>query len=130
MLSSFLRKQESPYLAGMGYVYIVTNKHRTVLYIGVTNDIERRICEHKAGVGSSFSSKFKCTFLLYHQQYMTIVEAIEAEKQMKKWKRDWKIELIKQNNPDMLDLAADWFTEEQLKSAVDEYKRRKLETEA
>lgn len=127
---SFLRRQESPYLASMGYVYIVANKHRTVLYIGVTNDVERRICEHKAGVGSSFSSKFKCTDLLYHQQYMTMIEAIEAEKQMKKWKRDWKIILIKQDNPDMIDLAADWFTEEQLKAAVEEYKRRKQEKES
>lgn len=112
----------------MGYVYIVANKHLTVLYIGVTNDIERRICEHKAGIGSTFTSKFKCNILLFHEQYFSMGEAIEREKQMKKWKRDWKIELIKQENPEMLDLAIDWYNEDQLNLTREEYKKRKQET--
>lgn len=116
----------SPYLAFMGYVYIVTNKHHTVFYTGVTNDIERRIGEHKAGVGSAFSSKYRCNMLLYTQQYMTMVEAIAAEKTIKRWKRDWKINIIKEINPDMIDLAADWFNEADLESIIQEYKNRKV----
>jgi putative endonuclease len=111
----------------MGYVYIVSNKHNTVFYTGVTNDIERRAGEHKAGVGSIFTSKFKCNVLIYFEQYMTMGEAIAREKLLKRWKRDWKLDLIKTDNPDMLDLAADWFNQEQLDAIIAEYKNRRQE---
>ncbi len=97
-----------------GYVYIMSNKLRTVYYIGVTNSIERRVLEHKAGIGSSFCNRFQCYDLLYYEDFSDITEAILKEKQMKKWNRVWKEELIQKNNIDMLDLAADWYTAEQI----------------
>lgn len=97
-----------------GYVYIMSNKLRTVLYIGVTNSIERRILEHKAGVGSRFCNRFQCYELLYYEDFLDITGAIEREKQMKKWNKAWKVELIKTINPDMVDLAMDWYTEKQI----------------
>lgn len=87
-----------------GYVYIVSNKKRTVLYIGVTSNLYSRIFEHKNGHGSIFTKKYKCTDLLYYQFYSRIEEAIEKEKQLKKWKREWKDELIKSFNPKLQDL--------------------------
>ena len=78
-----------------GYVYIVSNKYRTVFYIGVTSDLFNRAYEHKNAIGSSFTTKYKCTDLLYFEFFETIEEAIAREKLLKKWKRQWKIDLIK-----------------------------------
>jgi len=64
----------------------------------------KRICEHRAGKGSIFTSKYKCTVLLYYEFFHSIVDAIEREKKLKKWNRSWKIELIKKKNPEMKDL--------------------------
>lgn len=91
------------------YVYILTNQNRTVLYTGVTNSIERRTYEHKEGTGSSFTSKYKCRHLLYYEEHNDIRFAIAREKQLKNWKRDWKVQLIKTMNPDLRDLAAEWW---------------------
>ena len=87
-----------------GYVYIVSNKKRSVLYIGVTSNLHSRIYEHKSGNGSQFTKKYKCTDLLYYQFYNSIEEAIIREKQLKKWKRAWKDELIQEFNPEKRDL--------------------------
>jgi putative endonuclease len=92
-----------------GFVYIVSNKKRTTLYIGVTSNIENRIFEHKTGKGGVFSSKYKLTDLLYFECVQGMDDAILREKQMKKWNRDWKLRLIKEENPELEDLAADWF---------------------
>ena len=80
-----------------GYVYILGNHNRTTLYIGVTSNIERRILEHKAGVGSVFTSKYQLTDLLYVEHVPTIEAAIQREKQLKNWHRNWKMNLIKQD---------------------------------
>jgi putative endonuclease len=95
-----------------GFVYIMSNKNRTTLYIGVTNDLERRVLEHKSGKGSVFTSKYKLTDLLYFEQIDGFQNAINCEKQLKNWHKDWKWKLIKEENPDLTDLAADWFPEE------------------
>ncbi|VXD11815.1 GIY-YIG nuclease family protein [Marinoscillum sp. 108] len=87
-----------------GYVYIIANKNRTVLYTGVTSNLYSRVYEHKTGIGSVFTSKYKCTDLLYFQFYDTIIEAIEQEKRMKKWKRSFKENLINSMNPTWRDL--------------------------
>ena len=87
-----------------GYVYIMSNIARTTLYIGVTNDIIRRVWEHKEGKGSNFTSKYKLTVLLYVEECPTLPDAIEREKQLKNWKREWKWELIKTLNPELVDL--------------------------
>lgn len=99
----------------------MSNKLRTTFYIGVTNDIERRALEHRGGVGSSFCKRYQCYYLVHFEDYFDISEAIIREKQMKKWNREWKINLITENNPDMIDLAADWFSEEHIAAVKEEY---------
>ena len=99
----------NPSIMRKGFVYIMSNKHRTVFYIGVTNDIRRRVLEHKMGKGGKFSSKYKLTDLVYYEKIEGLDECIAREKQIKNWHRDWKIKQIKEDNPEMNDLAADWY---------------------
>jgi putative endonuclease len=91
-------------MAKGGYIYIVSNKSRTVLYIGVTSNLYARSYEHKMGVGSAFTTKYNCTDLVYYEFFPTIEEAIAIEKRLKKWKRAWKDELIESVNPTLRDL--------------------------
>ncbi|MCC5929262.1 MAG: GIY-YIG nuclease family protein [Cyclobacteriaceae bacterium] len=91
-------------IAKGGYIYIIANKDRNVLYIGVTSNLYSRIYDHKYLQGSKFASKYKCIDLLYYEFFDSIEEAIEREKKLKKWKRAWKEELIKSTNPQMNDL--------------------------
>ena len=86
------------------YVYILSNYTNTVLYIGVTNDIIRRIYEHKNKFVDSFTHRYKVDKLVYFEIYNDIETAIEREKQLKKYKRDKKIKLIIDNNPYYEDL--------------------------
>ena len=86
----------------------MSNKNLTTFYIGVTNDLERRVKEHKNGNGSGFSSKYKLTHLVYYEIISDIKKAIQREKQLKNWHREWKLELIKGTNPEMLDSANEW----------------------
>lgn len=87
------------------YVYIITNKSNKVLYIGMTKDLERRIYQHKNKVyPNTFSAKYNLNKLIYFEVYETKIKASLREKQMKKWNRDWKIELIEKNNPNREDL--------------------------
>ena len=90
------------------FIYIMSNKNITTFYIGVTNDLERRVKEHKNGNGSEFTSKYKLTHLVYYEMISNINKAIQREKQLKNWHRKWKIDLIKELNSEMLDLAKDW----------------------
>ena len=87
------------------YVYIMTNRTRT-LYIGVTNDLERRVMEHKLKLMPGFTSKYNITQLIWYQDFDDINQAIAAEKTMKAWRRSKKIALIEEMNPDWTDLAA------------------------
>lgn len=93
----------------IGFIYIVTNKSNSSLYTGVTSDLESRIYEHKSGKGSKYTGKYKCTKLIYFEQFPDIVSAIDRDKQLKNWNRQWKIELIEKTNPDFLDLAQGWY---------------------
>ena len=87
------------------YVYILTNKNHTVLYIGVTNDLIRRVYEHKNHLDKeSFTAKYKMTKLVYFEEITDVRAAIEWEKQMKSWPRHRKIGLIFQKNPTWSDL--------------------------
>lgn len=90
------------------YVYILSNKNRTVLYTGVTNDLERRIKEHKEGTGSAFTKKYNAHELLFYEKHNHIETAIRREKQIKEWNRQWKLQLIMEMNPEMINLAIDW----------------------
>ena len=89
------------------YVYIISNNGRTVFYTGITNNLIRRTYEHKNGVIEGFSKKYKLKYLLYFEQTDDVSSAISREKQLKNWHRQWKINLIKQTNPDMKDLDAE-----------------------
>jgi putative endonuclease len=91
------------------YLYILTNKKEGVLYIGATNDLERRIFEHKNKLIKGFSSRYNLDKLVYFETYQFIEDAIKREKNMKKWKREWKINLIVEHNPDWGDLSKEWF---------------------
>lgn len=88
----------------VGYVYIMSNLKRTTFYIGVTNNLERRVAEHKHGKGSVFTTKYSLFYLVYFERILGIEQAIERETQLKNWRRSWKIDLIKSVNPKMLDL--------------------------
>lgn len=94
-----------------GFVYIMSNKNRTTFYIGITNAIKRRILEHKTGIGSAFTKKYNLVDLVYYEKIEGLEESIQREKQLKNWHRDWKINLIKEDNPEMVDLAADWYVQ-------------------
>lgn len=83
----------------MYYVYILTNKNRTVLYTGVTNSIRRRLHEHKTKSIKGFTAKYNVDQLLFVQEFQTILEAIAAEKKIKGWTRAKKLTLIKEQNP-------------------------------
>lgn len=85
------------------HVYIITNKPRGVLYIGVTNNLARRMYEHKQKLVRGFSKQYNLTKLVYAEEYLTSVEAIQREKQMKNWHRDWKIKCIEAVNPEWND---------------------------
>jgi len=85
----------------------MTNKPRGTLYIGVTNNIERRANEHYIEQGSAFASKYKLRRLVYIEETPDINNAIAREKQLKNWHRDWKINLIEAENPDWNDLISE-----------------------
>ena len=87
------------------WVYIMSNKSRTVLYIGITNDLYRRYLEHKQEVIKGFTQKYKCHDLLYYEEFADIDEAIAREKHLKGWLRAKKDELISTVNPEKKDLA-------------------------
>ena len=87
------------------YVYLLTNKHHTVLYTGVTNDLIRRIYEHKNHLDKdSFTAKYKVTKLVYFEETSDVRAALEREKQIKSWSRDRKTDLIFEKNPHWVDL--------------------------
>jgi len=88
-------------------VYILTNRPNGVLYIGVTSDLVKRIYEHRQGFVDGFSRRYRLKKLVYYERYESMEEAILREKRMKKWKREWKIFLIEELNPEWKDLYAE-----------------------
>ena len=90
------------------YVYITTNQNNTVFYTGVTNDLFRRMYEHKSGLTEGFTKRYHVTKLVYYTEITDKSEAIILEKRLKKYPRDNKYRLIRQTNPDMKDLSEDW----------------------
>lgn len=82
----------------------MSNKYNTVLYIGVTNNLERRVFEHHNELIKGFTSKYKTKKLVYFEEYRSIHDAIAREKQLKNWHHDWKMNLIKSINPDFKNL--------------------------
>lgn len=88
------------------YVYIITNASRSVLYVGVTNNLERRLFEHKTGIVDGFTKKYKCKYLLYFEETTDVQSAIAREKQIKQWNRAKKDALNDTLNPNREDLSA------------------------
>ena len=89
-------------------VYIMTNYSETSLYIGVTSNLQKRVWEHKNKVVNGFTEKYNVDKLVYYETTDSIESAIKREKQLKKWHRQWKINLIKEMNPEFRDLSLDW----------------------
>tara|TARA_B100000378_G_scaffold74265_1_gene57651 strand:- start:370 stop:663 length:294 start_codon:yes stop_codon:yes gene_type:complete len=92
------------------YIYILTNKNHTVLYIGVTSDLKRRLKQHKQKSNKGFTGKYNVEKLLYFESSPYVENAIKREKQLKKWNRAWKENLINEMNPDWNDLS--WMLDE------------------
>ncbi len=90
------------------WVYFMSNERKTVLYVGVTNDLERRVAEHKNGELPGFTARYLCHDLVYFEEYNDINAAIEREKQIKNWGRDKKEWLIATTNPKRIDLSSTW----------------------
>src|SRR5438874_8871833 len=88
------------------WIYIVTNRNHSVLYIGVTNRLARRIWEHREGNHPGFAADYRCTKLIYDEWYRDIRDAIARESQLKKWSRTKKVVLINRLNPSWRDLGA------------------------
>ena len=89
------------------YVYILASKIGGTLYIGVTNDLIRRVAEHKLQLVESFTKQYDVVKLVYFEQFDDPENAIKREKRLKEWKRDWKIALIEKDNPNWNDLYAE-----------------------
>ena len=100
------------------FVYIMTNKNCT-LYVGVTNNLERRVYEHKNKLIKGFTSRYSLTELVYFAETDDIREAIARERQMKGWVRAKKVALIEEDNPLWVDLSADWFVDWQRSNTGD-----------
>ncbi|HEY5714267.1 MAG TPA: GIY-YIG nuclease family protein [Candidatus Gracilibacteria bacterium] len=90
------------------FVYILTNWERSVFYIGVTGNLPRRILEHKLKINRGFTCEYNCSKLVYYAETGDVCVALEREKQLKHWHRQWKINLINQENQDWRDLSLDF----------------------
>jgi len=90
------------------FVYILASRPHGVLYTGVTNDLPRRLAEHREGRADGFTRRYGCKTPVWFELHSDIREAITREKRIKKWNRAWKIEMIEATNPDWRDLSTDW----------------------
>lgn len=94
------------------YVYIMSNYQETTFYIGVTSNLMRRVQEHKNKEKDGFSKKYNLTKLVYFETTEYSMDALNREKQLKSWRRDWKLDLIKETNPNFDDLSLQWLDPE------------------
>lgn len=83
------------------YVYILSNKNRTVLYVGYTENLKRRVKQHEDKIGALFTKKYNAIELVYFEQYEVKKAAKAREKQLKNWRKEWKWNLIKESNPEL-----------------------------
>ena len=94
------------------YVYILASYQNGTLYIGITNNLVKRIWEHKNKVVEGFTKEYSIDKLVYYETTNDINSALLREKQLKKWNRQWKLELIEKENPDWIDLAKEYYNKE------------------
>ena len=92
------------------YVYIMTNRRHSPLYVGVTNDLVRRVYEHRNKLAEGFASKYNITMLMYYETTDNVESAIGREKQLKGWLKRRKIALIESVNPNWRDLSLEWYS--------------------
>jgi putative endonuclease len=92
----------------LGYVYMLADGCYGTLYVGVTSDLVRRVWEHREKAADGFTKKYNINRLVWFETHIEIYQAITREKQLKKWKRAWKIELIQRENPTWRDLYLDF----------------------
>jgi putative endonuclease len=104
-----------------GFVYFMSNAYNNVLYIGVTNNLTRRVAEHKTKINKGFTYKYNCDKLVYYEVFDLIVDAIAREKQLKNWKREWKNELVVKQNEGWEDLSGSIGVTEEMIIATKEY---------
>ena len=90
------------------YVYILTNFNNKVMYIGVTNNLERRLYEHKNGISEGFTKTYNVKKLVYFEETNNIIEAIQREKELKKWRREKKNLLVEMQNKEWKDISDNW----------------------
>ena len=95
-------------MAGSYFVYILASGRNGTLYVGVTNDLIRRMSEHKSKLVPGFTRKYGVDKLVYFEEYASILEARARERSLKRWRRVWKLELIEKTNPQWRDLTEDW----------------------
>jgi putative endonuclease len=100
------------------WVYILASKKYGTLYVGVTNSLERRIAQHKAKEVAGFTKRYEVDRLVFHRGFGDVAQAIHFEKQLKRWRRDWKIRLIEEDNPHWEDLYLQMMREPPLHSAL------------
>ncbi len=87
-----------------GWVYIMANRYRGTIYVGVTSDLARRVTQHREGAGSHFCRHHRLTRLVWAERGRTITDCIAHEKRVKRWRREWKVALIERGNPEWCDL--------------------------
>jgi putative endonuclease len=90
------------------FVYILTNSYNSIFYVGFTSNLEKRMYQHKNKVYKGFSEQYKLWKLVYFEETNDVYEAINREKQLKKWKRSWKAKLIREENNSFRDLSEGW----------------------
>lgn len=113
-----------------GIVYILTNKNNTTLYTGVTRNLRRRLAEHKLHINKGFSDRYNLEKLVYYEVHDYLVDGIEREKQLKKWRREWKEKLINDFNPTWEDLADSiGLNEKYIQSVKEAYDNGEYESE-
>jgi putative endonuclease len=121
-LLSWVGISEQAAMAKRFWVYIMASKPWGTLYTGVTSDLEARVYQHREGLIEGFTKKYGVKLLVYFEEHGEAMIAIQREKRIKKWPRAWKINLIRTDNPDWKDLAADWYpkmpTPEQIENWV------------
>ena len=86
------------------YVYILASRRNGTLYVGMTDDLVRRVWQHREGIIPGFTKQHHVTMLVWYEQHADICDAIAREKKLKRWKRDWKIALLEEGNPHWIDL--------------------------
>jgi putative endonuclease len=91
-----------------GYVYMLASKKNGTIYTGVTSDLARRIDEHRTGRGSRFADRYGAHRLVWYEEYFDVRDAIAREKEIKKWRREWKIALIETSNPQWFERLRGW----------------------